>query len=128
MIGDTRPVTLKTQVGSGTASSNEVVSIGLIVTELVINALKHAFVENKPDGQIVIAYEVSGANWRLTVSDNGIRKPKGQSDKIIPGLGTSIVEALSKQLDSRVEISITPHGRTVSITHGSFSSQLPMAA
>lgn len=128
MIGDTRPITLKVHADNGTASSNEVVSIGLIVTELVINALKHAFVGNKPDGQIDIAYEVAGTNWRLTVSDNGIGKPKGDFGKTTPGLGTSIIEALTKQMDSNVKISMTPRGTTVSITHGSFNSELPAAA
>jgi two-component sensor histidine kinase len=32
-------------------------------------------------------------------------------------LGTSIVEALAKQLDARVEVLMDPHGTTVSITH-----------
>jgi len=44
-------------------------------------------------------------------------------------LGTSIVEALAKQLDGHVAITGTPpHGPTVSITHGSFDSELPKAA
>lgn len=128
MIGDTRPITLKVHADSGTGSSNEVVSLGLIVTELVINALKHAFGEHKPGGKIVVAYEVDQANWKLTVSDNGIGKSKDSSDKIVPGLGTSIVEALSKQLESDVEVSGTPDGTTVSITHGSFRLQLPNVA
>jgi len=43
MIGDRRPISLKAHVEGGTASSSQAVSIGLIVTELVINVLKHAF-------------------------------------------------------------------------------------
>ena len=125
MIGDTRPITLKVHTDSGTAASHEVVSTGLIVTELVINALKHAFVENKLDGQIIVSYEVAEKNWKLTVSDNGIGKPKGHSDKIVAGLGTELIEALAKQIDSHVEILMTPHGTTVSVTHGSFRSRLP---
>jgi two-component sensor histidine kinase len=46
-----------------------------------------------------------------------------------PGLGTSIVEALAKQLDARVTISMTSDGTSVSITHGgAFDSRLPAAA
>ena len=43
MVGDRRPISIKVQATSGAATSSEAVSIGLIVTELVINALKHAF-------------------------------------------------------------------------------------
>jgi len=59
MVGDNRSITLKVQAESGMALSNEAVSIGLIVTELVINALKHAFVGNRTSGEIVIRYEVA---------------------------------------------------------------------
>jgi two-component sensor histidine kinase len=52
MIGDSRPISLRVHVEGGTASSNEAVSIGLIVTELAINALKHAFIDSQLDGQI----------------------------------------------------------------------------
>jgi chemotaxis protein methyltransferase CheR len=43
MIGDSRPITLKVAGAKGTATSRQAESIGLIVTELVMNALKHAF-------------------------------------------------------------------------------------
>ena len=43
MVGERRPVSIKVQATSGAATSSEAVSLGLIVTELVINALKHAF-------------------------------------------------------------------------------------
>jgi chemotaxis protein methyltransferase CheR len=129
MVGDSRSITLKVQAESGMALSNEAVSIGLIVTELVINALKHAFVGNRTSGEIVIRYDVAEPSWRLTVSDNGIGKATANSEKATPGLGTSIVEALAKQLDGHVAITVTqPHGTTVSITHGSFDSELPKAA
>ena len=117
MIGDNRPISLTAHVEGGTASSSEAVSIGLIVTELVINALKHGFPNDPPDGQIIVAYGVAQTQWRLTVSDNGIGTSDGCMDKTAPGLGTSIVEALAKQLDARVEVLMDPHGTTVSITH-----------
>ena len=63
---------MKVQVEHGTASSNAAVSIGLIVTELVINALKHAFIDDRAKGVIVVTYEVAETSWRLAVSDNGI--------------------------------------------------------
>jgi PAS domain S-box-containing protein len=120
MTDDSRPISLKVQAEGGTASSAEAVSIGLIVTELVINAFKHAFVGDEAAGLVVVAYEAAETSWRLAVSDNGIGAPEGQldSDKQRPGLGTIIVEALAKQLDARVEVTRSRRGTTVSITHG----------
>jgi two-component sensor histidine kinase len=120
MTDDSRPISLKVQAEGGTATSAEAISIGLIVAELVINAFRHAFVGDHAAGLVVVAYEAAETSWRLTVSDNGIGTPEGQSDsdKPRPGLGTIIVAALAKQLDARVEVMRGRRGTTVSITHG----------
>jgi PAS domain S-box-containing protein len=118
MIGDCRPITLKVDVRGGSASSGQAVSIGIIVTELVINAIKHAFPGDRTDSIVVVAYDPAAPDWRLSVSDNGIGKPEGELDRTISGLGTTIIEALAKQLDARIEIVTNAHGRTVSIIHG----------
>ncbi len=75
MIGDTRPISLKVIGEGGSATSRQAESLGLIVTELVMNALKHAFPGDKDEGQITVAYDVSGTNWKLSISDDGIGKP-----------------------------------------------------
>lgn len=118
MIGDRRPLSLVVQATAGTAVSNEAVSIGLIVTELVINSLKHAFAENS-GGEILVKYDVDGADWRLSVSDNGMGRQDQVHERARSGLGTSIVEALARQLDARVEASSGPQGTVVSIIHSS---------
>jgi two-component sensor histidine kinase len=128
MTNESRPISLKVQVEGGMASSAEVGSIGLIVTELVINAFKHAFVDDRAAGLIVVAYEATERSWRLAVSDNGIGTPEGhlELDKPTSGLGTIIVEALAKQLDADVEIRRNPKGTTVSITRGTSDRAWPL--
>src|SRR5436305_6154870 len=128
MIGDNRLISLKVVAGDGTSTSREAVSVGLIVTELVINALKHAFPESKRVGHIVVGYEADGNNWKLSISDNGAGMPdrKGGTEKT--GLGTILIKALAQQLDAHVDVTTGPKGTTLSITHATFVSRLPTAA
>jgi chemotaxis protein methyltransferase CheR len=63
----------------------------------------------------LVAYDVDGADWRLSVSDNGVGLRKSGDAHI--GLGTKIVAALAKQLNARVQILSNRHGTTVSIAH-----------
>jgi chemotaxis protein methyltransferase CheR len=126
MIGGSRDVVLSVKEGdSGSASSRNAESIGLIVTELVINSLKHAFNGDTKDGLIIVAYEVSGANWKLSVTDNGTGKPDGAFAQPKIGLGTGIVKALAKQLGAQMVTMSDPKGTTVSITHATFSAAVP---
>src|SRR3984893_14139680 len=75
MIGESRPILLKVEARAGHVPSRQAVSIGLLVTELVINALKHAFPAVTRGGQVVVAYELAGTNWKLSISENGIGVP-----------------------------------------------------
>jgi two-component sensor histidine kinase len=103
MIGDSRPISLQVLVNGGTAESAKAVSLGLIVTELVINALKHAFPKDRPDSQVLVSYQIEGPDWKLVVSDNGIGKPEVVATPARGGLGTTLVKALAQDLDAQVE-------------------------
>jgi two-component sensor histidine kinase len=116
MIADHDRLSLTATVDNSAVSADASVSLGLIVTELVINALKHAFPGHDPVGKIAVDYLAEGTGWTLTVSDNGVGMPVGASAK--PGLGTGIVEALSRQLDASVRVSAAAPGTRVSIVHG----------
>jgi two-component sensor histidine kinase len=128
MIGGTRPISLKVVGEGGVATSRQAESLGLIVTELVMNALKHAFPGDKTKGQIIVAYDMIGTNWKLSISDNGIGKPDGGFAQGKSGLGTGIVKALAHQLDAQVETLAGPEGTTVSITHATFPTKAVQAA
>jgi two-component sensor histidine kinase len=126
MIGE-QPITVKVTTDEGTVDSSNAVSLGLIVTELVINAIKYAFPIDKAGAQILVSYEVDGADWKLMVSDNGVGRIPGDDPQAPAGLGTTIVNALAKQLDARVELDGGNSGLRVSITRASFTSHLPSA-
>jgi chemotaxis protein methyltransferase CheR len=116
MIDHSGPHSLLVQAATGTVESSQAVSLGLVTTELVINALKHAFPPGH-EGEIVVRYDVDGAGWRLSVSDNGVGRRDDGHERAGGGLGTSIVEALSHQLNARTEMSAGPQGTIVSIIH-----------
>jgi chemotaxis protein methyltransferase CheR len=99
----------------------------LIVTELVLNALKHAFPNDIIDHRITVTYDVAGTNWKLSIADNGIGRRTDPFAQAKAGLGTSIVKALAQQLDARVEVLSGPQGTTVSVTHATFA-KMPQAA
>lgn len=114
MIGGRKPITIVVHGGAGTVPPDEAIGLGLITTELVINALKHAFPNN--EGEVTIAYEAEGLAWKLTISDDGAGYPIPTNSNT-DGLGTSIIESLAKQLNAQVARTSSNHGTAVSITH-----------
>jgi two-component sensor histidine kinase len=115
MIRDHDRLTLDVRVDDSVASAKASVSMGLIVTELVINALKHAFPEHRR-GKILVGYSSHGEDWTLSVGDDGVGFP-GEASKAVSGLGTSLVEALARQLDAHVHIKAGHPGTAVSVVH-----------
>ncbi|EQA38484.1 PAS domain S-box protein [Leptospira inadai serovar Lyme str. 10] len=81
---------------------NAFIPIGLILNELVTNALKHAFI-SKPSAEVKslgIAFYTEG-NWvHLEVSDNG--SGKDRKDRPSESMGLELVDLLAKQLKGNV--------------------------
>ncbi len=115
MIRDHNQISLEIDADEGVVDADVSVSLGLIITELVINALKHAFPGDR-GGRITVGYRFRGEDWTLSVGDDGIGMP-GQPENAKAGLGTSIVQALAKQLEAKVSIADANPGTVVSVTH-----------
>jgi two-component sensor histidine kinase len=54
---------------------NRAVPLGLLVNELITNALRHAFPEGR-GGTVSLRMEGRGGKLRITVSDNGVGIPR----------------------------------------------------
>lgn len=80
------------------------IPIGLIVNELLTNALKYAFPEKK-SGRITVSLKEQGAQLFLKVTDNGIGKSteKGPAGS---GFGTQLIALLTKQLDGQMHLTV----------------------
>ncbi|MBA2126721.1 histidine kinase [Hyphomicrobium methylovorum] len=113
MIMGSGRLAIKVKVDHSVVAANVSVSIGLIVTELVINALKHAYPNNR-SGVIRVDFRSEGHERSLTVTDDGVGMPS-DPEKAKAGLGTGIVEALSKQLGGKISVSSGGPGTTVQI-------------
>ena len=114
MIGEGDQTSLIVEGGEGVIEARVSVSLGLIVTELVINALKYAFPDGRP-GKIAVDYNFHGPNWILCVRDDGVGMPPFAPAR--SGLGTSIVAALAGQMNASIELTALHPGTQVSIKH-----------
>jgi two-component sensor histidine kinase len=113
MIDADARIALDVTVDRSVSKADGSVSLGLIVTELVINALKHAFPRRRK-GRILVDYRSEGDGWTLSVRDTGVGMPAVPRK---PGLGTGIIEALAGRLGAVVTIAAANPGTRVSITH-----------
>lgn len=128
MVGDSRPIVIKVAADAGEIESSEAVSVGLIVTELLINAIKYAFPTDKAGAEVVVTYEIQGADWKLTVADNGVGRQPDQAALANSGLGTAVVRALAEQLGARIEVISSNAGMSISLTRATFTSQIALAS
>lgn len=74
----------------------------LIASELVINALRHAFPEG--GGLILVTLSKNGPEAQLRVCDNGV----GRSEVVSLGMGSQLIKRLSAMLDGQLSIASEP--------------------
>lgn len=105
---DSGRVQLKIDVGEAALDINTAIPCGLLVNELVTNALKHAFPGGRK-GEIRVTLR-PGADGRftLTVGDSGVGWPRGADFRTTDTLGMQLVTMLVDQLDGEIELEKKP--------------------
>ena len=102
-----RLVSIDCKADSLAIGMQQATSLGLIVNELVTNAIKHAF-PNGRAGRIAVTFEVLKNELRLSVDDDGAGFcPRGRKDA---GLGQELVSGLANQLGGHLEVASTTAG------------------
>ncbi len=96
-------ITLNIEVSDVRLGVDAGIPCGLIVNELVSNALKHAFPNGRP-GQITVALRRENGTYVLSVKDDGVGFPKDVDFRNTPSLGLQLVNTLVSQLDGSVEL------------------------
>ncbi len=95
-----KTITVDIQCQDFTIPLMQAVPLGLLLSELLVNAYKHAF-EGRERGQIQISCDVKKDHLNIEVSDDGIGLPKGFS--LDSGsIGMEIVQTLKEQLDGHL--------------------------
>jgi len=101
-----RPLSIECRADSRPLLMDQAVLLGLIVNELVTNAIKHAFPDNRL-GHIRVGFEANGSQARLAVEDDGIGLvARAQAN----GMGQELVRGLAHQLGGDLEVQSTKSG------------------
>jgi two-component sensor histidine kinase len=98
LISTKDAVTLKMEMQAITVPVREAAPFGLILTELLTNAIKHAF----PDGRrgiIVFTLRANVGGILFEVRDDGVGLPEGFPGSHSSGMGLGIVKALARQIN-----------------------------
>jgi PAS domain S-box-containing protein len=82
---------------------NKAIPCGLIINELVSNALKHAFPGNRA-GKIHIILESKDGGYKLQIRDTGVGFPEAIDFMETESLGLQIVNDLVKQLEGKIQL------------------------
>jgi two-component sensor histidine kinase len=83
---------------------------GLILNELLINAIKHGFPEGRAGVIRVELREQPPDRITLTIADNGVGLPDHFDVRNAESVGMQIVRTLAEQLEAELEV--TGHGGT----------------
>jgi PAS domain S-box-containing protein len=83
---------------------DDTIPCGLILNELVTNAIKHAF----PDGRVgtlrIEVAPIGRTGLRLAVADDGVGLPHGFDVRSCTSLGLQLVQMLARQIDATLDI------------------------
>ena len=83
---------------------NTAIPCGLIVNELVSNALKHAFPDGRTGEVAVELHRSESGEFLLRVKDDGVGFPKALDFRHTETLGMQIVVTLVDQIDGTIEV------------------------
>ena len=112
---DAARVTLAFDLADVALEVDKALPCGLILNELVTNALKHAFPAGRAGTIRVELVPVAGGGLQLVVGDDGVGLPAGLDVRKSPSLGLQLVGMLAHQLGARLAVDAGA-GTTIRLT------------
>ena len=117
MIDGHREVRMNFEADGLRASLNSASQIGLLVSELLTNALQHGFSEHEAGAVAVrLSRDYEAGTACLQVADNGRGLPEGIDWPNEGNLGARIVRELTKRVSGKIDVETGTGGTTVTIT------------
>jgi two-component sensor histidine kinase len=101
---DSRGIAKVIDVTDASLTVDLAVPCGLIVNELVTNALKHAFPDGRKGTVRVSLRETSEGNFELVVEDDGVGMPPDIDPRNTVSLGLDLVFTFAEQLNAELDI------------------------
>jgi two-component system, sensor histidine kinase PdtaS len=89
---------------SVTLGVDRAIPCAMIVHELVVNCFKHAFPGGRKGKVVVACRREAGSLVSVAVQDDGVGMPERRADRPSGGLGWTLIEALSKQLEAKLAV------------------------
>lgn len=119
----TEGVRLDTKMDTLPVSINVAMPIGLVVNEVLTNALKHAF-KGEDGGIIQLNSLIDDDGCHVTIADDGVGLPEGTTWPQHNRLSAIIVKSLEQNADARVAVS-SVSGEGVAVTISFATPSLP---
>lgn len=104
-FGTEKRVTIECAMNKLELDIDTAVPLGLIVNELLTNAMKHAFPENRMGNIIIDLQQADESTLQLYVSDDGIGAKNKSCHNV--GFGTQLIKLLVQQLNGRMKSDFT---------------------
>ena len=104
-------IRLNLKVDTWPVSINVAMPTGLVVNELMTNALKHAFV-GRDGGTITVSSLVNDTGCRVVIADDGVGLPDGETWPQSGKLGAVIAQSLKQNAKATLEIYSAPNEGT----------------
>ena len=97
-------VALELDLDEVSVSVERATPCGLILNELLTNALKHAFPDGRRGAVRVEIRRISPERLRLVVADDGVGLPPSVYPRDTSSLGLQLVSTLAEQLDAELQV------------------------
>jgi two-component system, sensor histidine kinase PdtaS len=110
-----RPIVIECEADSRPLCMQQAVPLGLIINELVTNAVKHAFPDGRA-GRIRVHLEAFDTQLHLMVDDDGVGFDQSARSGADKGQGQALVLGLTHELGGALEVQSTTRGSSFRLT------------
>lgn len=108
--GERNNITINLEVDKILLNLDTAVPLGLIINEIISNALKHGILGDKEGTIGVHLQEIRPGFFKLNIGDNGVGIPKGVTIEESESLGFTLITSLIEQLDGKYYLNSSPQG------------------